>query len=280
MVGVSISPELSVRGSAAAVEFYKAAFGAVELYRVENAEGEVVSQLSVDGAEFWVSEEAPGDDPPAPARVRMLLQTGDPDGAVARAVAAGATVLRPVAEEHGWRLGELADPYGHRWEVGHPLGDWPPPADHHSLADVRTVLVIDWPSRDVPETLARAGVDVVVRGGPGPGDYSVHEVVDGAVVARPLGHAPDKVDLVYAFRPLDELPGIVETARALGARVVWTQSGRDADGNRDPEGCWVAEDDLAAARGVVEAAGMVHVHEPYIAGLVRRLLPDRFMPDG
>lgn len=120
------------------MEFYKAAFGAVEVYRVENADGEVVSQLSVDGAEFWVSEEAPGPDRPAPARVRMLLQVGDPDAAVARAVAAGATVLRPVAEEHGWRLGEIADPYGHRWEVGHPLADWPPaPGAHHALRMVR-----------------------------------------------------------------------------------------------------------------------------------------------
>jgi PhnB protein len=135
---VSISPELSVRRSSAAVEFYKAAFGAVEIYRVENGEGEVVSQLSVDGAEFWVSEEAPANGNLSPesaggGTVRMLLRTADPDAAVDRAVAAGATVLRPVADEHGWRLGEIADPYGHHWEIGRPLGDWPPerftPAD-------------------------------------------------------------------------------------------------------------------------------------------------------
>lgn len=270
VVGVTISPELSVRRSAAAVAFYKAAFGAVELYRVENAEGEVVSQLSVDGAEFWVSEEAPGPDPPAPARVRMLLQVDDPDGAVARAVSAGATVLRPVAEEHGWRLGEIADPYGHHWEIGRPLGQWPPaPGAHHALAGIRRVLIVDWPSRDVPETLARAGLEVIVRGGAGPEDYSVHEVVDGKVVRRPLGEAPATVDLVYAFRPLGELPGIVATAAALGARAVWTQSGRNAAGEPDAEGCWLPDEDLARARRIVEAAGMVHLHEPYIAGLLR-----------
>jgi PhnB protein len=50
----------------------------------------------------------------------------DPDAAIGRAVAAGATVLYPAADEHGWRLGRIVDPYGHHWEVGKPLGPWPP----------------------------------------------------------------------------------------------------------------------------------------------------------
>jgi PhnB protein len=45
---------------------------------------------------------------------------------MARAVAAGATEVRPPADEHGWRLGRIADPFGHHWEVGKPLGPWPP----------------------------------------------------------------------------------------------------------------------------------------------------------
>src|SRR2546426_3953485 len=55
----SVAPMLSVRNGARAVEFYKAAFGAIEVYRVEDPGGSVVSRLSVDGAEFWLSDESP-----------------------------------------------------------------------------------------------------------------------------------------------------------------------------------------------------------------------------
>jgi hypothetical protein len=109
----------------------------------------------------------------------------------------------------------------------------------------------------------------VVRGGPAPEDHAAFEVVDGEVVRRPLGRPPEHVDVVYAFRPLDELPGIVATARAAGAGAVWIQSGRDAGGGRDPEGCWLPEADAAQARAIVEGAGLVYLDHPYIAGAVR-----------
>jgi PhnB protein len=116
-----------VRRSAAAVEFYKAAFGAIELHRVENDAGEVVSQLEVDGARFWVAEEAPDHANFSPeslhgGTVRMLLEVDDPDAAVARAAAAGATIVYPPEDQYGWRLGRILDPYGHHWEVGRPPG--------------------------------------------------------------------------------------------------------------------------------------------------------------
>jgi PhnB protein len=57
----------------------------------------------------------------------MLLIVEDPDAAIARAVAAGATEVYPASEEHGWRLGRIEDPFGHHWEIGKPLGAWPPP---------------------------------------------------------------------------------------------------------------------------------------------------------
>jgi len=57
----------------------------------------------------------------------MLLVVDDPDAMLARAVRAGATEIYPVSEEHGWRLGRVSDPYGHHWEIGKPLIDWPPP---------------------------------------------------------------------------------------------------------------------------------------------------------
>jgi predicted CoA-binding protein len=137
------------------------------------------------------------------------------------------------------------------------------------LASVRSVLVVDWPSREVPESLARAGYDVVVSGGPEPDNYSAYKTAGRDVVVRFLGRRPDQVDLVYAHRPLDELPAIVEMATMLGAVGVWWQSGRAVDGSRDPRGCWMSLDDSTAAHRRVEAAGLRYVDDVYIADAVR-----------
>ena len=125
-VRCTIAPMLSVRRGAQAVEFYRSAFGAVETYRVESPDGAVVCRLSVDGAEFWVADESPAHANYAPeslggGTVRMILTVADPDASVARAIAAGATEVAAVKNEYGWRLGRVADPFGHHWEIGHPL---------------------------------------------------------------------------------------------------------------------------------------------------------------
>lgn len=124
----SIAPMLSVRRGAKAVEFYKAAFGAAERYRVENDDGEVVAKLCVDGAEFWVADESPENLNFSPeslggGTVRMVMTVSDPDAAFDRAVKAGATVIWPVSNQYGWRLGRVADPFGHHWEIGKPLAE-------------------------------------------------------------------------------------------------------------------------------------------------------------
>jgi PhnB protein len=123
----SIAPWLSVRRSAQAVEFYKQAFGAEEAFRIEDDQGGVVAKLSVNGAEFWVSDESPEHQNFSPeslsgSTTRMIFTVPDPDEAFARAVAAGATQIHPVIEEYGWRFGRVVDPYGHHWEIGRPLG--------------------------------------------------------------------------------------------------------------------------------------------------------------
>jgi PhnB protein len=130
---VTIVPELAVRRGRAAIEFYKAAFGAIEVYRVGGTDDnpDVVAQLCVGNASFWVSDESPPNANFSPesvggGTVRMLLIVDDPDSAVERAKAAGATEVYPVGEEHGWRLGRIADPFGHHWEIGKPLIPWPP----------------------------------------------------------------------------------------------------------------------------------------------------------
>jgi PhnB protein len=104
---VSVVPELSVRRGRAAIEFSKAAFGAAVDHQVGGSEDneDVVAQRGT---------------------VRLLLIVDDPDAAVQRAVAAGATEVYPVGNEHGWRLGRIRDPFGHHWEIGKPLIPWPP----------------------------------------------------------------------------------------------------------------------------------------------------------
>jgi len=138
------------------------------------------------------------------------------------------------------------------------------------LAVPGAVLVVDWPSRDVPEGLARAGWKVVVRNGPGPQDYATHELEGDSVVVRPLGRPPVGVDLVYAHRPLAELPGIVETALALGARGVWVQSGLAEGGGKDSRGCWMPEEEADRARALVESSGLVFVSGHYIGDALGR----------
>jgi PhnB protein len=60
------------------------------------------------------------------ATSRTLLVVDDPETVVKQALAAGATESSPVSNEHGWRLGRIVDPFGHEWEIGVPLGPWPP----------------------------------------------------------------------------------------------------------------------------------------------------------
>jgi PhnB protein len=122
----SIAPFLSVRRGAEAVAFYAAAFGATELFKIESPEGDVVAQLAVEGAAFWVSDESPEHGNFSPetlngGTVRMVLTIADPDAMFARAVAAGARVITPMEDNYGWRLGRLVDPFGHHWEIGKPL---------------------------------------------------------------------------------------------------------------------------------------------------------------
>jgi|SRR5579859_1521996 len=123
-----IAPMLSVRRGAKAVEFYKAAFGAVETFRIDNESGEVVARLSVGAAEFWVADESPEHKNFSPeslggGTVRMVMTVEDPDAAFNRAVTAGATVVVPVDNQYGWRLGRIVDPFGHHWEIGKPLSE-------------------------------------------------------------------------------------------------------------------------------------------------------------
>ena len=122
------------------------------------------------------------------------------------------------------------------------------------LRAATSVYVIDWPSRDIPDTLARSGIVTTVHGGPRPDQVDVFEVTDdGAVEIVKRGAPPDRADFVYSYRPPDEIAAIIDAARQVGARAIWQQ---------------VASDD---ARALVEAAGFAFFEGPDLAEEIRRV---------
>jgi len=126
----SIQPELWVDRAGAAVAFYQAAFGATITHCVGDGD-DIVAQLSVGDAAFWVTAASASMKRFSPCAIggttsRTLLIVDDPEQVAVQALAAGATEAAAVGDEHGWRLGRIVDPFGHEWEIGKPLGAWPP----------------------------------------------------------------------------------------------------------------------------------------------------------
>jgi PhnB protein len=127
-----LQPELWVDDGPAAIAFYQRGFGASVEHLVQGPDPtDVVAQLTVGGARFWLSTASEemrrfSPDSIGGATGRVLLVIADPDALAAKVLDAGATLLSEVGEEHGWRLGRLKDPFGHEWEIGHPVGVWPP----------------------------------------------------------------------------------------------------------------------------------------------------------
>jgi PhnB protein len=124
----TVSFTLAVRNGAHAVEFYKRAFGALEIHRAQSPDGAVVVQLDIAGDRFFVADESPEHGNFSPeslgnrSSVRLALIIDDPDALARQAVAAGAREVSPVADQpYGWRLGRVLDPFGHHWEIGRPL---------------------------------------------------------------------------------------------------------------------------------------------------------------
>ncbi|HEY1786739.1 MAG TPA: VOC family protein [Verrucomicrobiae bacterium] len=122
-----LSPLLSVRHGSSAIDFYKRALDAVELFRIEDEKGEIVAKMSVDGAEFWIADESPKHFNFSPESLggssfRMVLAVENPDAVFEKAVKQGAKVVWPVANQsYRWRVGRIVDPFGHHWEIGKPL---------------------------------------------------------------------------------------------------------------------------------------------------------------
>ncbi|MFB8789519.1 MAG: VOC family protein [Potamolinea sp.] len=119
------TPYLTVRDAASAIEFYKQAFGATETMRLEDANGKMVhAEIALGDSPIMISDECPewGNRSPqsfggSPISIYLYLE--DVDAIASQAVAAGATVCRPVEDQfYGDRVGTLTDPFGHIWIIG------------------------------------------------------------------------------------------------------------------------------------------------------------------
>lgn len=91
----------------------------------------MVAQLALGDTSFWVADESPVHANFSPetlngGTVKLLLVVDDPHAVVGRAIALGASEVYPLEERHGWLLGRIEDPFGHHWEIGKPLVEWPP----------------------------------------------------------------------------------------------------------------------------------------------------------
>jgi PhnB protein len=128
MTITSLTPMLTVRNAAQAIEFYKKAFGATEVSRLTTPSGQIVAEMSIEGLSFFAVDENPKGFNLSPqalggTTVRLSLIADDPDGLAKRALAAGATEVFPIEDQsYGMRQGRVQDPYGHHWLIGKPLG--------------------------------------------------------------------------------------------------------------------------------------------------------------
>ena len=120
----TITPYLSIKGAANAIDFYKKAFGATEVMRMAEPDGRVGhAEVLVGDSRVMLADESPDIDFRSPlsiggTAVHLHMYVENADAVVSQAVAAGAKVVRPVQDQfYGDRSGSVADPYGHVWHV-------------------------------------------------------------------------------------------------------------------------------------------------------------------
>ena len=127
----SVTPYLIVRGAAKAIDFYQRAFGAVELFRLDGPDGTLAhAEIKIGNSPVMLADGTSGYPDPLTlggSSVSFMVYVPDVDAAFARAIAAGATAKRPVADQfYGDRTGTLADPFGHVWSLATHVEDVAP----------------------------------------------------------------------------------------------------------------------------------------------------------
>jgi PhnB protein len=127
------TPYLIVQGAAQAIDFYKAAFGATELFRMEGPGGKIGhAEIKIGDSPIMLADEHPDMGAVSPTTlggspVHMLLYVADVDAAFPRAVDAGAEISRPLQNQfYGDRSGTVKDPFGHTWTIATHVEDVPP----------------------------------------------------------------------------------------------------------------------------------------------------------
>ena len=129
----TVTPALTVKHGAEAIEFYKRAFGAQEVMRMNNPDGKIMhAEIKVGDSRIMLNDEMPDMGCLSPASVggptgSLYLYVPDVDAAFQRAVTAGAKVLMPVTDMFwGDRFGQVEDPSGHRWSLATHVEDLAP----------------------------------------------------------------------------------------------------------------------------------------------------------
>lgn len=122
----TVKPFLTVNNGKKAVDFYMAAFGAVEVKRFEMPDQKISSVIQIENAEFYVGDEEPHNQNFGPginshSPVRIVLESRNADELFEKALKVGATEICPMNTEDDWRIGKLKDPFGHVWEIGYKL---------------------------------------------------------------------------------------------------------------------------------------------------------------
>ena len=135
------TPYLIIKGAASAIEFYKKAFGATELMRMADPSGRIGhAEIRIGNSPIMLSDEAPEMGYRSPqslggSPVGILLYVEDVDAVFSQAVAAGAKVERPVADQfYGDRSGGVTDPFGHVWYIATHKEDVSPEEMHKRAA--------------------------------------------------------------------------------------------------------------------------------------------------
>lgn len=128
----TVTPYLIVNGAARAIEFYKQAFGAQETFRMAGPDGRVGhAEIKIGNSHVMLADEHPEMNARGPqsfggSPVSFVLYVADVDAQVERAVAAGAKLTRPVADQfYGDRTGGVEDPFGHAWYIATHVEDVP-----------------------------------------------------------------------------------------------------------------------------------------------------------
>ena len=125
-IKTTIKPFLTVSDAVIAVDFYTNAFGAVESKRFSLPDNKISSVITIEDAEFYLSDEEPCDGTASAgqlsnAPIRIILETSNADQLFENALKLGAEEICPLTTEEDWKIGKLKDPFGHIWEIGHPI---------------------------------------------------------------------------------------------------------------------------------------------------------------